>query len=66
MATATELAEIRLRHTMEARAARKAAETPGELTEDDLGFLPASTIAERMRDGSLSHLGYGGSSGKYR
>lgn len=66
MATASELAEIRQRNAMEASAAKKAAESPGELTEDDLGFLPAATIAERMRAGDLAHLGYGRSKGSSR
>jgi hypothetical protein len=61
--TTEELVAARQR---EREAERKAAESPHELTADDVTDLRPSVVSGLMERGELAHLGYGRSKGKYR
>jgi len=66
MALTESAAQITARRQREDDAERKARETPQELTEAECSILRPSLLADTMAAGHLAHLGYGGSSGKYR
>ena len=66
MALTETVAQITARRQREDAAEHKAATAPSTLTEAELTSLRPATLAAAMAAGHLAHLGYGGSSGKYR
>ena len=60
MAKRPTAAEISAARKRSAEAEAKAAERPGELTDDDLRSLTAVTLSGLVRAGKLDHLGLGG------